>query len=342
MSVTLPPLSDQVVLLTGATSGIGLATARRLAERGARLVLVARDEAALQKLVSELEELGAQALAAPADVGDRDALRHAAELAVERFGRIDTWINDAGVAIYGAVTDVPWEDQRRLFETNYWGVVAGSLEAIERFRARPGPGKLINVGSALSDRAMIYQGAYSASKHAVKGITDALRMELAADGVPISVTLIKPGSVDTPYMEHARSYMDAEGTVNPPPAYHPDVVARAIEHACEHDARDLDVGGGGWLVAKMGQLMPAVTDMIMEATGRWLQTSDAPPRPGMRDNLQTSARAGSERSGMPGPAPRRTSVLLTAQMHPGLALAASAAAGLALAAALGRRQRGGR
>ena len=343
MSPTLPPLSEQVVLLTGATSGIGLATARRLARRGARLVLVARDEAALGRLAGELEREGGEALAAPADVADREAVRAAADRAVERFGRIDAWINDAGVSIYGAVTDVPWEDQRRLFETNYWGVVAGSLEAVARFKARPGPGKLVNVGSALSDRAMIYQGPYSASKHAVKGITDALRMELTADGVPISVTLIKPGSVDTPYMEHARNLTWApRARCNPPPSYHPDLVARAIEHACEHDVRDLDVGGGGWVVAKMGQLMPAVTDMIMEAMGRWLQTSDAAPRPGMRDNLDGPARAGQERSAMPGPPPRRTSLLLAAQMHPAATLAASAAAGLALAAALGRRDRRGR
>ena len=337
MSVTLPPLAEQVVVLTGATSGIGLAAARRLSDRGARLVLVARGEGDLADLVRELGP--DRALAAPADVADRDALRGVADRAVERFGRIDTWINDAGVAIYGAVTDVAWDDQRRLFETNYWGVVGGSLEAVSRFAARPGPGKLITVGSALSDRAMIYQGPYSASKHAVKGITDALRMELAADGRPVSVTLVKPGAVDTPYMEHAGNEMGSRGTRNPPPSYHPDLVARAIEHACEHDVRDLDVGGGGWAVAKMGQLMPAVTDMLMEATGRWLQTSDEAPRPGMRDNLRSSARAGRERSAMPGPPPRRTSALLAAEMNPGATLAIGAAAGLVLAAALRSRRR---
>ena len=333
MSVTLKPLADQVVVLTGATSGIGLATARRLAGRGARLVLVARGEAALDEIADELD-----ALAVPADVADREAMARVASAAAARFGRIDTWINDAGVAIYGAVTDVPWEDQRRLFETNYWGVVAASLEAVSRFAAQGGPGKLINVGSALSDRAMIYQGPYSASKHAVKGITDALRMELRAGGRPVSVTLIKPGAVDTPYMEHARSFMDSAGTRNPPPSYHPDLVARAIEHACEHDVRDLDVGGGGWAVAKMGQFAPGITDLFMEAAGRWLQTSDAPPRTGMRDNLRTPARAGAERSAMPGLPPRRTSLLLAAQMHPAVALGATAAGGLLLAAALGRRR----
>ena len=175
-----------------------------------------------------------------ADVGDREAVANVRMRAVERFGRIDTWINDAGVAIYGATTDVPWDDQRRLFDTNYWGVVAGSLEAVAQFRAQreagvSAAGKLINVGSVLSDRAMMFQGPYSASKHAVKGFTDALRMELEEAGEPVSVTLVKPGAIDTAYMEHARNYTDSAGTRNPPPSYDPELVAKAMEHASEND-----------------------------------------------------------------------------------------------------------
>ena len=328
MSIALKPLNEQVVVLTGPTSGIGLCTARRLADRGARLVLVARNDEALADLVAELSPR-TEAIAVDADVGDREAVADVTRQAVARFGRIDTWINNAGVAIYGAVTDVPWEDQRRLFETNYWGLVAGSLEAVKHFRSRSGPGKLINLGSALSDRAMILQGPYSASKHAVKGITDALRMEVEAAGDPIDVTLVKPGAVDTPYMEHARSFMDSEGTRNPPPSYDPDLVAQAIEHACEHHARDLDVGAGGWVVAKLGQVAPALTDQVMKATGRFLQTSSEPPRPGMRDNLYTPARDGEERSAMPGPPPKPISLLLAMQMNP----VATVALGTALSVA---------
>ena len=185
---------------------------------------------------------------------------------------------------------------------------------------------------------MILQGPYSATKHAVKAITDALRMELAEQGRPVSVTLIKPGSIDTPYMEHARSHLDSPGTRNPPPSYDPDLVAKAIAHACEHDVRDLTIGGGGWAIGKMGQVAPRLTDLFMEAAGRMMQTSGERPRAGMRDNLETPARGGEERSAMPGPPPRRTSLLLEAQMHPG-ATAALAVGGVVALAALTARRR---
>lgn len=344
----LKALEDQVVVLTGASAGIGLATARRLAARGARLVLVARNGAALDDLVREIEGAGGQALAVPADVGDREAVANVRRRAVERFGRIDTWINDAGVSIYGAVTDVPWEDQRKLFDTNFWGVVAGSLEAVAQFRAQaeagaPSAGKIVNLGSVLSDRAMIFQGTYSASKHAVKGWTDALRMELAEAGEPVSVTLIKPSAIDTTYMEHARTFMDAEGTRNPPPSYDPDLVADAIEHACEHDARDLTIGAGGWIIGKMGQAAPGLTDLAMQALGRIMQTSSVPARPGLRDNLHAPRRDGLERSAMPNLVPgfgtRRTSLFLEMQKHPAATLTIGTALTLALLVATSGRAR---
>ena len=353
----LKPLEEQVVVLTGATSGIGLAAARRLADRGAKLVLVARNEEALASLVSEIEAKGGEALAVPADVGDRAAVTRVRERAVERFGRIDTWINDAGVAIYGAATDVPWDDQRKLFDTNYWGIVGGSLEAVEQFRRQresgtatadgSRAGKLVNLGSVLSDRAMIFQGPYSASKHAVKGWTDALRMELEERGEPISVTLVKPAAIDTPYMEHARTYLEgedgADGTRNPPPSYDPDLVAEAIEHACENDPRDLTVGAGGWLVGKLGQIAPALTDAAMKATGRFLQTSHDEGRPAMRDNLYRPRRDGAERSSLPNLVPgfgtRRTSLFLQMQMHPVATIALGTAATVALIAATRRSRR---
>lgn len=341
----LKPLEEQVVVLTGATAGIGLSTARRLAERGAKLVLVARNDAALADLAREIEAGGGEALAVPADVGERDAITRVRERAVARFGRIDTWINDAGVAIYGAATDVPWEDQRKLFDTNYWGVVGGSLEAVEQFRrqGRETPGKLINLGSVLSDRAMIFQGPYSASKAAIKAFTDALRMELEEAGEPVSVTLIKPAAIDTTYMEHARTYMQAEGTRNPPPSYDPDVVADAIEHACENDPRDLTVGGGGWIIGKLGQFAPALTDAAMKATGRFLQTSERPARPGLRDNLYEPRRDMLENSGMPNLVPgfgtRQSSLFLKMQEYPVTTFALGTLATMGAIAAFTPRRR---
>ena len=344
MSPSLKPLAEQVVVLTGATSGIGLVTARLLAREGASLALVARNGEALGTLASEMTADGAQVLTVEADVGARDDVARIARETVTRFGRIDAWVNNAGVAIYGATWDVPWDDQRRLFETNYWGVVAGSLEALAQFDKQAGAGggaamaKIVNLGSALSDVSMIYQGPYSASKHAVKGFTDALRTEIEAAGKPVSVTLVKPGAIDTPYMEHARSYMDSAGTRNPPPSYDPALVADAIAHALTHDVRDLDVGAGGWVIAKLGQIAPGLTDLAMEATGRALQTSDARPRPGMRDNLHSPARDLEERSAMPGLPARRTSLLLEAEKHPVGALAAGALLGATLAALVAARR----
>jgi short-subunit dehydrogenase len=313
MSFPLKPVAEQTVVLTGASSGIGLATTRALADEGATLVLVSRNQAALDALAEECRAKGARALAVRADVGRNEDLERVAQLTIEAFGAFDTWINNAGVAIYGTCEQVPLEDQRRLFETNFWGVVYGSLIAARHLRERGG--KIINTGSVLSDRAVILQGPYSASKHAVKAFTDVLRMELEESGAPISVTLIKPSAIDTPYMEHARNYLDAKGTKNPPPSYDPRLVAKAMVYACENHKRDLVVGFGGWAVSALGRVAPRLTDFVMEATGRVLQESSNPGRSQRRDNLYTAREDGAERSSLPG-GQRQTSLFLAAQMHP--------------------------
>lgn len=333
MAVRLKPIEDQVIVLTGASSGIGLATAHAAAERGARLVLASRNEEALRQAVRECEERGGRAIAVTADVARREDLQRIAHTAIDTFGGFDTWINNAGVSIYGTLERIPVEDQRRLFDVNYWGVVQGSLIAAKHLRERGG-GAIINTGSVLSDRSMILQGPYSAAKHAVKAFTDALRMELEEEGAPISVTLIKPSAVDTAFFEHARTYLDAPGIRNPPPAYDPALVAKAMLYACEHPKRDIVVGFGGWAISLLGTLFPRLTDYVLETGGRPIQVTDAPGRRSRRDNLYAPREDGSEHSSLPGPGPRKTSLLLEAQLHPVMTSLAVAGLGMAFAGML--------
>ncbi|WP_223284639.1 SDR family oxidoreductase [Hymenobacter qilianensis] len=218
MKTKLKKLSNQVIVITGASSGIGLVTARMAAAQGARLVLAARSEEALRQLVAEIKEGGGQAIHVVADVSNQDDVRHIAESAKNRFGGFDTWVNNSGVSIYGKIEEVPIEDMRKLFETNFWGLVYGSLEATKHLKQKGGA--IINIGSILSETTAILQTIYSASKHAVKGFTDGLRMELEMDEAPVVVTLIKPAAIDTPYPLHAKNYMEREAQ-HAPPAYAP-------------------------------------------------------------------------------------------------------------------------
>jgi short-subunit dehydrogenase len=277
MKAKLKALRDQTIVVTGATSGIGLVTARQAADAGTRLVLAARNEDALRELTEELQASDAQVAYVVADVGNEDDVRRIAQTAIERFDGFDTWINNAAVSIYGKVEETPIEDQRRLFDTNYWGVVFGSRIACERLREHGG--KLINIGSALSERAIPIQGVYSASKAAVMAFTDALRMEIEQDGAPVSITLIKPGAIDTPYKDHAGNYMGVKGQ-NPPPVYAPETVARAILYAAEHHTRDIVVGAGGKLITTLGNVAPRITDKVMSTVMPYLQRTQEPAEPG--------------------------------------------------------------
>ena len=322
MKPQLKPISAQTVVLTGATSGIGLATARLLAARGARLVLVARNAEALATLADELRAKGRQVETVVADVADETALRAASAAAAAHFGGFDAWVNNAGVAIYGRLADTPLEDQRRLFETNYWGVVNGSRIAVEHLRGRPGGGALVNVGSVLGDSAVPIQGAYSASKHAVKGFTNALRMELITDAPGVSVTLIKPSAIDTPYKEHARDLMGAPGT-NPPPVYAAPLVAEAILHALTRRTRELTVGFGGRALAAFGAALPHLAEPLYARVVPALsQEKSATPRPA--DALYGAGRDLRERA--PYPMVRERSLWLEAQRRPELSAAVVAGA----------------
>lgn len=329
MNLKLKSLSAQTIVITGASSGIGLVSARMAAERGARLVVAARSEEAVKQLADEINEAGGEAVHVVADVGNEEDVRHIAETARERFGGFDTWVNNAGVSIYGKIMEIPSEDHRRLFETNFWGVVYGSRIAAEYLKRRGGA--LINVGSTLSDRAIPIQGMYSASKHAVKGFTDALRMELEAEGAPVSVTLIKPGAINTPYTQHAKNYLDNEPTL-PPPVYAPEVVAEAILYCAENPERDVFAGGGGKAISVSEKYAPRLTDKAMEWTMESMQQSDRPPRSREDNGLYKAAGQLKERGQYEGHV-SESSLYTKASLHPLTTTAlVLGVAGLAIAA----------
>jgi short-subunit dehydrogenase len=275
MSVSLKPIKDQVIVITGASSGIGLATALSAAKQGAKVVLAARSAQTLADIVSQITTAGGQAISVAADVAKREDVQKIADEAVARFGRVDTWVNDAGVSIYGRLDQVSEEDSRRLFDTNFWGVVNGSLVALSVLKQRGGA--LINLGSEVSDAVIPLQGMYSASKHAVKGFTDALRVEIEEiDKAPVAITLIQPTAVDTPYPQHARNYMDKEPKL-PTPQIEARKVADAILEAAQKHKRSIKVGGVAVINTTVAKIAPGLGDKLAARQTR-RQQYDEPPR----------------------------------------------------------------
>ena len=320
-SVALKPVSEQVIVITGASSGIGLATAHEAARRGAKLVLTARNLAALTAAQVELQRSGALVEIVAADIADADAAERIAAAAVARFGGFDTWVNNAATAPIGRVVDTSVDDQRRVFDVGYWGTVRGSLAALAHLKTSGGA--LINVGSIESDRAVILQATYSAMKHAVKGFTDAFRTEIEADGLPVSVTLIKPAAIHTPFPEHARNLTSHPVTL-PPVIYDPRLVARAIVFAAANPRRTLSVGGTGVFATALAQHFPRLTDFALERFGKALQTFDKPAPAERADNLwePRASAIDSEQDVYV----RKQSLWLEAQMRPKLATALALAA----------------
>ena len=339
MKIELLPIREQVMVITGASSGIGLVTARQAAARGASVVLAARNGDDLARAVEEIRRAGGRAIHVTADVADRRQTDTIADAALRAFGRIDTWVNNAAVSMYGRVTELPIEDMRHQMDINFWGQVYGARAAVKHLRSRGGA--IINVGSALSDRAIPLQGAYCAAKHALKAFTDTLRMELEDEGAPISVTLVKPASIDTPFFEKARTYLGVEPQPVPP-VYTPDVVAGVIIHAAQHPLRELIAGGAG---AKLSaaRFAPRLADKYMEKWTFDSQKTEITTAPGRRDNLYGPVSAdGGERGRNWGGHTRASSVYTKAMLRPaaaaGLAAAAVALAGTAWRIFGGRRR----
>jgi short-subunit dehydrogenase len=260
MSTKLKKIKDQVVAAAGASSGIGLATAEEAARRGAKVVLAARSEQTLHEVVGRITAAGGDAVAVRCDVADRAQVDALAAAAVARYGRIDTWVNNAGLGIWGRLDETPEPDARRLFDVNFWGVVHGCLAALPHLKANGGA--LVTVGSEVSDAFTPLLGVYVASKHAVKGYVDSLRVEIEElDKAPVSVTLIEPTAVDTPFPEHARNVTDKEPRL-PTPRVEAKDVAAAILAAAETPTREKTVGGTALMNTLVAKLFPSLADKM--------------------------------------------------------------------------------
>src|SRR5215207_6037232 len=317
-----------VVVITGASAGIGRATARRFASDGARIGLLARGPEGLEGARRDVEILGGEALPVPTDVSIPEQVEAAASTIEERFGPIDLWINNAMASVFSPVKEMQPEEYRRVTEVTYLGCVHGTLSALKRMLPRD-HGTIVQVGSALAFRGIPLQSAYCAAKHALQGFTESLRTELLHDGSRIHVTMVQLPALNTPQFDWTRSRMPRQPQPVPP-IFQPEVAADAIIWAADQRRREVLVG---WptLEATIGNTVaPGYIDRYLARVGYDSQQTDDPVAPDRPDNLYEPVHRDVGAHGRFDSRARRSSVMLRMLMHQRV-LASMAAVGVTLA-----------
>lgn len=310
----LKPIEQQVVVIIGASSGIGRATALKFAARGAKLILAARGQQGLSTLVDEIHDRGGEARAVTCDVLHFEQVKAVADAAIEIYGRIDTWVHLAAVSIYATFEQTTPAEFKQIIDTNLTGQAYGAMAALPHLK-REGRGALIHISSVEARRALPYQSAYASSKHGIKGFLEALRMELAREGTSISVTEVMPSGINTPFFNKARTRLGVKPRPAPP-VYQPQLVADAILHAAENATRESIVGGAGYALAVSEKISPLLTDKVLSLMAFEGQHTDEPKTEDAPDNLYQTLEGFDAVEGDFSDEARGTSAYTWLQTHP--------------------------
>lgn len=259
----LKPINQQVVVVVGASSGIGRETAVKFAQRGAKLVVAARSEPGLKSLVEEIRSFGGEAIYVIADVSDFQQVKAIADKAVAEYGRLDTWVHAAATGVLATFDQITPEEFARVVDVTLMGQVYGAMAALPHLK-QEGRGALIHISSVEGRRSLPLQSPYSAAKHGLEGFLDALRVELQHEKWPISVTAIRPSVINTPYYNKVRTKLGVKPT-GIPPYYQPSLVADAILYVAEHPTRDFIVGDTGKVLDLLQRISPGLADALLLA-----------------------------------------------------------------------------